>query len=156
VNINLTLLGQMITFLLFVWFTKQFVWPPIIKALKERQAKIADGLAAAERGHLELAQAQEKIDLEFKQSKESAAQIILEAKKQADKIVDKARSQAREEGHKIIEQAHLEVEHMVGEAKEGLRKQVAAIVLVGVEKVLGQSVDANAHVEMLNNLSKQI
>lgn len=155
-NINATLFGQMITFVLFVAFTTRFVWPPIVKALKERQAKIADGLAAAERGHLELSQAQEQIAIELKKSKENAADIILEAKKHADVIVDKARQQAREEGQRIIAQAHSELDHMVSDAKETLRKQVAAIAMMGVEKVLQHSIDPKAHHDMLEKLAQEI
>lgn len=155
-NINLTLLGQMITFALFVVFTKQFVWPPIIKALKERQAKIADGLAAAERGHLELARALEESALAIKQSKDDAGNIILDAKKQSDVILDHARVQAREEGQRIIAQAHAEVQHMIAQAKEELRKQVASIALAGAEKILQSSIDSKSHQGMLEKLAEEI
>ncbi|MBS0286469.1 MAG: F0F1 ATP synthase subunit B [Proteobacteria bacterium] len=155
-NINLTLLGQMITFVLFVWITKRYVWPPIFHALKERQAKIADGLAAAEKGHQELARAKEQVEINLKQSKEEGANIVLEAKKQADGIVDKARQQAHEEAQRIIAQSHAEVNQMVAQAKESLRKQVAGIALVGAEKVLGQSVDPHAHQQMLEKLAQEI
>lgn len=155
-NINLTLLGQMITFGLFVIFTKQFVWPPIIQALKERQSKIADGLAAAERGHLELARALEDAALAIKQSKDEAGNIILDAKKQSDVILDHARVQAREEGQRIIAQAHTEVQHMIAQAKEELRKQVASIALVGAEKILQSSIDSKTHQGMLEKLAEEI
>ena len=155
-SINLTLLGQMITFLLFVWFTKAFVWPPIIKALKERQAKIADGLAAAERGHQELAQAKEDIARAFKESKEEGANILVGAKKQSDQIIELARQQAHEEAQRIIQQGYAEVEHMVAQAKETLRKQVAGIALIGAERVLGRSIDQHAHNDMLEKLAQEI
>lgn len=155
-NINLTLIGQMITFILFVWFTKQFVWPPLILALKERQRKIADGLAAAERGHIELAQAKEQAIQQLKESKNEGANIIVEARKQADSIVDSARQQAREEGARIIEQAHSEVEHLVEQAKEGLRKQVATLAMFGAEKILEHSIDAKTHHDMLEKLAQEI
>ncbi|MGE3319345.1 MAG: F0F1 ATP synthase subunit B [Candidatus Berkiella sp.] len=155
-NINLTLFGQMITFVLFVWITKRFIWPPVIKALKERQAKIADGLAAAEKGHLELQRAKEQIALDLKASKEEGAGIILEAKKQADTIVDQARQQAHDEGQRIIQQAHAEVEQMVLHAKEALRNQVATIAIVGAEKVLGRTIDSGVHQSMLDKLAQEI
>ena len=155
-NLNLTLLGQMTTFVLFVWITKRFVWPPIFQALKERQAKIADGLAAAEKGHAELARAKEQIALNLKQSKDEGATIVLEARKQADSIVDAARQQAHEEGQRIIQQSHAEVEQMVAQAKESLRKQIATIALFGAEKVLERSVDLNAHQQMLDKLAEEI
>lgn len=155
-DINVTLFGQMITFLLFVWFTKRFVWPPVIKALKDRQSKIADGLAAAERGHVELAQALEEAKQMIKKTKDEAANIILEAKKQSDVVLDQARMLAREEGQRIIQQAHAEVQHMVMQAKETLRKEVATIALAGAEKILESSIDSNAHRGMLEKLAEEI
>lgn len=155
-NINISLVGQMITFLLFVWFTKRFVWPPMIAALKERQAKIADGLAAAERGHVELAKAQEEIASQLKKAKNDAANFIFEARKHSDQIVDAARQQAHEESARIIQQANVEIERMVDEAKENLRKQVAKIALMGAEKVLERSIDANVHRDMLEKLAQDI
>lgn len=146
----------MITFILFVWFTKAFVWPPMIRALKERQAKIADGLAAAERGHFELAKAQEDIALQFKKAKDEAADIVLDAKKKADHIVDLARKDAHEEGSRIIQQAKNEIDHMVDEAKENLRKQVATIAMMGAEKILEHSIDPNVHHAMLEKLVEEI
>lgn len=155
-NINLTLFGQMITFLLFVWFTKQFVWPPVIKALKDRQAKIAEGLAAAEKGHLELSLAKEQAQRLMQQGKTEAANIVSQAHKQSDAIVDAARRQAHEEGQRIITQAHSEVEHMIEQAKEGLRKQVSSIAIIGAEKVLGRSIDPATHQNMLDKLAQEI
>lgn len=155
-NINLTLLGQMITFVLFVWITKRYIWPPVIKALKDRQAKIADGLAAAEKGHLELARAQEQVLHSLKESKEQGANIILEAKKQADVIIDAARQTAHEEGQRIITQAHAEVGQMVSQAKETLRKEVATLALFGAEKILGKGVDTGTHQQMLEKLAQEI
>jgi F-type H+-transporting ATPase subunit b len=156
VDINLTLFGQMITFVLFVWITKRFIWPPVIKALKDRQAKIADGLAAAEKGHLELQRAKEQIAVELKASKEEGAGIILEAKKQADTIVDHARQQAHDEGLRIITQAHAEVDQMVLQAKEALRGQVASLAMFGAEKILERSVDSGVHQNMLDKLAEEI
>ncbi len=155
-NINLTLLGQMITFVLFVWITKRYIWPPIIKALKDRQAKIADGLAAAEKGHLELVRAQEQVLLNLKESKEQGANIILEAKKQSDSIIDAARQSAHEEGQRIITQAHAEVAQMVSQAKETLRKEVATLALFGAEKILEKGVDSGTHQQMLEKLAQEI
>ncbi len=155
-SINATLLGQMITFILFVWFTKRFVWPPLIKALNDRQAKIADGLAAAERGHLELAKAQELVAQRIKESKEESANIIVEAKKQADSIVDLARIQAHEEGARIIQQGHAEVERLMEQAKESLRTQVATIAMFGAQKVLERSIDEKVHYDFLEKLAEEI
>ena len=155
-NINLTLFGQMITFILFVWFTKAFVWPPIVSALKEREDKIADGLAAAERGHLELAQAQERSEVSLKEGQEAASKIILEAQKQSDSIIDAARQKAHEEGQRIIDQAQNEIENMVQEAKETLRQRFAEMALFGAEKVLEKSIDPASHQQMLDKLVQEI
>lgn len=156
IKINVTLVGQMITFGLFVWFTMRFVWPPIIKALKERQSKIADGLAAAERGHVELARAQEQSEQMLKDTKVEASDIILEAKKQADHILDSARQQAHAEGARIIQQAHSEIDHMVEQAKDNLRKQVAQVAIMGAEKVLEHAIDPASHQNMLEKLAEAI
>lgn len=155
-NINLTLLGQMITFGLFVWFTAAFVWPPIMKALKEREGKIADGLAAAEKGHLTLAEAKTQSEQSIKEGQEAASKIILEAQKQADTIVDDARQKAHDEGQRIIEQARNEIDHMVQEAREALKERFAEMTLLGAEKVLEKSIDPSAHQSMLNKLVQEI
>jgi F-type H+-transporting ATPase subunit b len=156
VDITITLVGQMITFLLFVWFTRAFVWPPVIKALKDRQAKIADGLAAAERGQAELLRAQEQVALDIKEGKQKASNFIVEAQKQADILIDEARQKAHEEGQRIIQQAHAEIDQMVKDAKESLRKQVASLALIGAEKILERSIDENSHHAMLEKFAEEI
>jgi F-type H+-transporting ATPase subunit b len=156
ISINMTLFGQMITFLLFVWFTKRFVWPPLTKALKDRQAKIADGLAAAERGHLELSRAKESALAEIKRAKDAASHLLVDAKKQSDHVIDQARQKAHEEGQRIIQQAQAEIEQQVLQAKESLREQVATIALFGAEKILEKSVDSSVHQKMLEQLAEEI
>lgn len=155
-SINLTLIGQMITFLLFVWFTKAFVWPPLIKALNDREEKIADGLAAAERGRQELTQATEQVALLLKKAREEATNIVVGAKKQADSIVEAARLQAKEEELRIIAQGHAEVDHLTAQAKETLRKQVANLALEGAERILQQTISPAAHSAMLEQLAQEI
>lgn len=156
ISINMTLIGQMITFLLFVGFTKKFVWPPMIRALKDRQAKIADGLAAAERGHMELARAKESALAEVKRAKEEAGHLLIDAKKQSDQIIDRARQKAHEEGLRIISQAQADIEQQVLQAKENLRRQVATIALFGAERVLEKAVDSTSHQAMLEQLAEEI
>lgn len=156
ISINMTLLGQMITFLLFVAFTKRFVWPPMTQALKDRQAKIADGLAAAERGHLELSRAKESALAEIKRAKEASSNLLVDAKKQSDQIIDQARVRAQEEGQRIIQQAQAEIDQQVLQAKESLRQQVATIALFGAEKILEKSVDASVHNKMLEQLAEEL
>lgn len=155
-DITITLVGQMITFLLFVWFTRAFVWPPVIKALKDRQAKIADGLAAAERGQAELLRAQDQVALDIKEGKQKASNLIVEAQKQADILIDDARQKAHEEGQRIIQQAHAEIDQMVKDAKESLRKQVASLALIGAEKILERSIDEHSHHAMLEKFAEEI
>lgn len=156
ISINVTLIGQMITFFLFLAFTKRFVWPPISQALKDRQAKVADGLAAAERGHLELSRAQESAAAEIKRAKEASGNLVVDAKKQGDQIIDQARTRAQEEGQRIIQQAQAEIEQQVLQAKEQLRKQIATIALFGAERILEKSVDASSHQGMLDKLAEEI
>lgn len=155
-NINLTLFGQMITFILFVWFTKAFVWPPIIQALKEREDKIADGLAAAEKGHFELAEAKKRSEFSAKEGQEAASKIILEAQKQSDVIIDAARQKAHEEGQRIIEQAQNEIENLVQEAKETLKQRFSEMALFGAEKILEKSIDPASHQQMLDKLIQEV
>lgn len=155
-NITVTLLGQMVTFILFVWFTKRFVWPPVIKALKNRQALIAEGLAAAERGHHDLVLAQESAVKQLKQAKAESASIVEDAKRQAGQIIDGAKSQAREEGARLVAQASNEIEMMVAKAKEDLRQQVGMLAVLSAEKILGQSINDASHNQMIDNLIKEL
>ena len=155
-NIGLTLIGQMITFLLFVLFTKRYVWPPLQKALQERQAKIVDGLAAAERGHHDLALAQEAAAKQIKTAKGEAAEILDGAKKQAASLIDTAKEQAREEGQRLLEKAEGDVEQMFTQAREQLRKQVANIAILGAEKVLERQVDEASNQALLDKLVNEL
>ena len=155
-SINLTLVGQMITFMLFVWFTQRFVWPPLMKALDQRQAKIADGLAAAEKGQRELVIAQEKSAAVLQETKEQAAHLLAGAKKQAEGLIEKARTEAQQEGVRLMHQAEAEIAKMVEEAKESLRQEVAKVALLGAEKILGRTIQLSDHHAMLENLTKEI
>jgi len=155
-NINLTLIGQSITFAFFVWFCMKFVWPPITNALHERNKKIADGLAAGERGQkdLELAKTH-AVDI-IKQSKGQAAEIIVKAEKRAAEIVDEAKALAREEGDRLIHAAKAEIEQEANRAKEVLRGQVVKLAIVGAEKLIEKEINEAAHSEMLNKLAAQL
>ena len=155
-NFNATLIGQTITFIVFVWFCMKYVWPPLMQALEERQAKIADGLAAAERGQQDLAEAKAKVDEDLKAAKEQAQDIINQAQKRANEIVDQAKDTARDEAQKIKASAEAEIEQSIISAKEQLRKDVSAIALSGAEKILNKEVDAKAHGAVLDDLMAQI
>jgi len=144
-NLNLSLLGQMITFIVFVVFTMKYVWPPLTKAMQDRQKKIADGLAAAEQGIRDLELAQRKTDELLDKAKHQAAHMLDEAGKRAAHMVDEAKEAAQVEGQRLLEQARLEIEQEVRQAKEGLRKQVGALVIDTAEKVLRDSIDATQH-----------
>jgi F-type H+-transporting ATPase subunit b len=156
VNINVTLLGQMITFSLLVYFTMKKVWPPIMQAMQERQKRIADGLAAAERGAHEQELAAEKAALTISEAKQQAAEVINQAQKRAGEIIDEAKTQAREEGQRQLAAAQAEIGQETTRAREQLRGEVSALALAGAEKVLGREIDAKAHGELLKSLTAEL
>lgn len=155
-NLNATIVGQIIAFFLFVWFCQAYVWPPIVKALEDRRKKIADGLEAASRAEHDLELAQQRAAELLREAKESSAGIIDQANKRANQIVDEAKDKAREEGNRIKAGAQAEIEQQVNQAREQLRQQVAALAVAGAEKILESSVDAKAHADMLNKLAASL
>lgn len=155
-NINLTLIGQGIAFAIFVLFTMKFVWPPIVNAMREREKKIADGLAAADRASRDLNLAQEKAADELRAAKQQAAEIIESANKRSNQIIEEAKNQARAEGERLLEAAKAEIEQERNRAKESLRAEIAALAVTGAEKILETSIDAKAHSEMLDKLAAQL
>jgi len=156
VNINFTLIGQSLTFFVFVWFVAKFVWPPIIKAMEERAEKIANGLDAADRAERDLELAKEEIAQQLKDAKTEAAAIIDSANKRANQIIDEAKEAALAEGSRLKAAAQAEVEQEMNRAREELRGQVAKLVIEGAEKVLESSVDAKAHDELVNKLAGEL
>ena len=155
-NINLTLIGQMITFVIFVWFTKKFVWTPIMAALDERKGKIADGLAAAERGQHEQELAKQRAADELRDAKAQAADIINQAQKRASEIVDEAKDNARTEGDRLLTAAQAEIEQEANRARETLREKVGELALAGAEKILRRVVNADAHREVIDSVAKEL
>ena len=155
-NFNATLIGQTITFIVFVWFCMKFIWPPIRNALAERKKKIADGLAAAERGKHEKELAEERARDILREAKEQAGEIISRADRRAAEIVDEAKGDARAEGDRLKHAAHAEIEQELTRVREELRGQVVSIALAGAGKVLGREVDEAAHGELLNKLAADI
>ena len=155
-NLNATIVGQIIAFFLFVWFCQAYVWPPIVKALEDRRKKIADGLEAASRAEHDLGLAQQRAAELLREAKEGSAGIIDQANKRANQIVDEAKERAREEGNRIKAGAQAEIEQQVNQAREQLRQQVAALAIAGAEKILESSVDAKAHADMLNKLAASL
>ncbi len=155
-NFNATLIGQTITFIVFVWFCMKYVWPPLMAALEERNAKITEGLAAAERGQKDLEQAQAKVSENLDEAKQQAQEIINQAQKRANEIVDGAKDIAREEADKIKNAATADIDQQVNSAREQLRKEVSVIALSGAEKILQREVNADAHAAVLDELVAQI
>jgi len=155
-NINLTLIGQSITFVFFVWFCMKFVWPPIMAALDERRKKIADGLAAAERGVHEQELAEKRAAEVLHEAKLQAQEIIGQSQKRGSEIVEESKQHAREEGERLLIAARAEIEQEVNRAREELRGQVANLAIAGASKVLRREVDAAANEDLLKDLVSQL
>lgn len=155
-NITATLFAQTITFLIFVAFCWKYVYPPIMNALHERKTRIADGLAAAERGKQEQELAQKHATEVIHEAKEKASEIIARAEKRASEIVDESKNDARTEGQRLVTAAKAEIDQEVQRAKEALRTELAGIVITGASKVLEREVDASAHDDIIKKLATQI
>ena len=155
-NINYTLIGQSLTFLAFVFFCMKYVWPALIGVMQDREKRIADGLEAADRADKDLELAQKRATEQMSEAKAQAAQIIDQANKRAAQIVDEAKAQAQTEAERIKAAAQADVDTQVSAAREQLRGQVATLALAGAEKVLGASVDAQAHAAMLDKLAAEL
>jgi F-type H+-transporting ATPase subunit b len=155
-NINMTLFGELIAFVVFVIFCMKFVWPPIMGAIEARQATIADGLAASDRAAKELELAQAKATAQLKDAKTQAASIIDAAKKREVQIVDEAAGKAEAEKTKILAAGHAEIETERNQVTEALRQQVAILAVIGAEKILERSIDAAEHSDILDKLVAEL
>mgnify|MGYP001266250864 FL=1 len=155
-HINLTLIGQSITFLIFVWFCMKFVWPFIRNAMDARTQQIAEGLSAAERAHRDLELAKDKVSSQLKDAKVEAAAIIEQANRRAAQIIDEAKDRAREEGERIKVSAQAEIEQESNRAREQLRAQVGALAVAGASRILGRAVDENAHRDIVDQLAQEL
>ena len=155
-NINLTLIGQSITFVFFVIFVMKYVWPPLVAALDERKKTIADGLAAAEKGKHDGELAQQHVHEILKEAKEKAQEIISQAEKRASEIIEESKETARAEGERIIAAANAEIEQEVNRAREQLRGQVVTLAVSGAEKVLKREIDEKANEDLLKDLVAQL
>lgn len=155
-DINLTLVVQMLVFAAFVLFTMKFVWPPLAKAMEERQDKIADGLSAAERGRKELELAQHRVKEELKQAKAQSAEIIDKANKRSSQIIEEAKEAAKREAQLQAKIAQEQLSQQINHAKEELRKQVSKLAIIGAERILKREVDAKANSALLDNLIEEI
>lgn len=155
-SINATLIGQMITFALLVWFTMKYVWPPLMQALEDRKKKIADGLAAADKGKHEMELAEKKAKSVLRDAKEQASEIVNLAQKRANEVVEESKQTAKEEGERLIAGAKAEIDRETQQAKEQLRRQVGALAISAAEQILKREVDQDKHKEIINNLEKQM
>lgn len=155
-NINATLFGQAIWFALFIWITMKFVWPPLRKAMHDRQKQIADGLAAAERGKQDLELAAKRAAEELQRAREQANDIISQAEKRGTAVVEEAKATAKAEADRVVASAKAEIEQEVFRAKEALRAQVAVLAVTGAEKILRREVDAKAHAQLLSGLEAEL
>jgi len=156
VSINATLLAQMVVFALLVWFTMKFVWPLLQAAMHERESRIADGLAAAERGKHDLELAEKRSAELLREGKDKAQELIGQAQKRANEIVDEAKGTARGEAETIIELARSQIDQERTEAREGLRKDVATLAVAGAAQILQREVDASTHSAALEKLAAQL
>ena len=154
-NINLTLIVQMLVFIVLVWFTMKFVWPMILGPMEERSKKIAQGLAAADKGEQALAHAREQADAIVHEARERANQIIDQAQHRANELVEEAKGVASSDAQRIKAQAEEQVVLEASRAREALRREVAQIAVQAASKLLEKEIDARAHADLLNKLAAQ-
>ena len=155
-NLNATLFVQFVVFFIFVGVTMKFVWPPVMKALDERAQRIANGLAAADRGKAEMAAAEKRIAAELASTREESAKRIADAEKRAQAIIEEAKQTAAVEAARIVEAAKADAEQQVTRAREELRGQVAGLAVKGAEQILKREVNAAAHADLLNRLATEL
>jgi len=156
VNITATLIGQMIVFTILILFIKAVLWEPMLNALEDRKKRIADGLAAAEKGQQEQALAEQKAADSLSKAKEDGAEIIAQAQKRAKEIIEEAKNAAIEEASRVKEAANAEIDQETARAREELRAKVGSIAIAGAEKILSREIDTAAHEKALDELAAQI
>ena len=155
-DIGMTLLGQALSFAVLIWVTVKFIWPPLMAAIEERQQKIAEGLAAADRSKKDLAQAEEKVNDVLREARGKASEIITQAETRRAQIIDLAKEEAIEEGNRQKAAAVAEIASATTKAREDLRKQVSALAVAGAEKLIMREIDSNAHKALLDELAAEI
>jgi F-type H+-transporting ATPase subunit b len=156
VSITSTLIIQMIVFLILIWFTMKFIWPPIAAALDERAEKVAAGLAAAEKARSELSLANKRVEEELTKSRADSATRLADAERRAQAMIEEAKTRAVDEGNKIIAAAKAEADQQTVKAREALREQVAALAVKGAEQILRREVDARVHADLLGRLKAEL
>lgn len=155
-NFNLTLIGQSIAFIVFVWFTMKFVWPLLMNKMAEREKKIADGLAAAEKGQEKFEQAELRYEELVSEGKQQAGDIIAQAHKRGDELVEEAKSEAKSQAERIKHSAQADIEQQIAQAREKLKSEVAALALAGAEQILIREVDQKTHNEILDKICAKL
>jgi F-type H+-transporting ATPase subunit b len=155
-NINLTLLMQAVAFAAFIWFCAKFIWPPLMRAIENRQQQIADGLAAGEEGRQNLMRAEKRIAEMMTEAKTRASEIVAQGEKLKTEAIEQSRADAQTEAERIIASAKAEIAQEVNRAKEALRDQVAELAVAGAAKILRREVDAKVHADLLAQLQKQL
>ena len=155
-NINLTLVIQMVVFAILVWFTMRFVWPMILGPMEERSRKIALGLAAAEKGQQELAQAHAKADVIVREARDRANQIVDQAQRRANDVIEQAKSTASAEGERLVAAAQQQIELEATRVRETLRKDVGRLAVETASKLLEREIDPRAHADLLDKLAAQL
>ena len=153
---NISLIGQMGTFLIFVFVVMKFVWPPLIEAIEARRQKIADGLAAAERGQQDLAKAESRVEELVTDARGQAADILDQARARANEIIAEGKAEGQRERERQLAAARAEIEQETNRAREELRSQVSAVAIASAEKILSREIDASAHQDLLADMAKQI
>ena len=155
-NLNFTLIAQALAFAFFIWFTVKFIWPPLMRAIEQRQKQIADGLAAGERGREELEAAGKRAHEELAKARERVGEVIASAEKRDAQMLDEAKAAARAETDRILAAAKADIDQQIARAREMLREQVAALAVAGAEKILRREVNTQTHAELLSQLKKEI
>ena len=155
-DLNYTFFLQALSFAILIFFTMKFIWPPLMKAIEERQARIAEGLAAADRSQRDLAQAEERVNELLREARGKAGEIIAQAEGRANQIVDQAKNEAVAEAERQKAIAQSEIASAAHRAKEDLRKQMSALAVAGAEKLIRREIDGNAHKALLDDLAAQL
>jgi F-type H+-transporting ATPase subunit b len=155
-NLNATLFAQTIVFIILGWITMKFIWPPLIRAIEDRQRKIADGLAAAERGYKELQNANGEAQTILAEARDKALKIVDQANRRSGEIIEEARSTALTEGQRLVGDARQEAALEQARARDALRKDVATLAVAGASRLLEREIDPRAHADLIERLAREI
>lgn len=155
-SINATLIIQLIVFFIGAWVTMKYIWPPLVQSLEQRRQKVAEGLAAAERGAAALKEASARTDEELRAARQQAQAIIAAANQQAAQIIEQAKASAAAEAERIVASGHAEVQRQIAQAKDALRKEVADLAVLGAARILKREISPAAHADVLNDLAARI